>query len=226
MEDCKTDDDVKMSIGNDSRPPMLSAIRNEDGTLITDGVYDAIKASSRTVADSLLSITFKTTDRGRNKTKNLFKSQYALEWSDAITRLEHLQPLLRLCASHWKAEHVLSASLASATTRTDTGTSNTAVTSTKSRKRLAEDNPLSLVTGANKKVRQDDVTNRALRNLHAENVHPPTLQRSALATAAFSRRPKASETEALQPRNEDVEAVDYSYSNLLRELQPLSLVLY
>lgn len=157
LDDCKDDDDVKISPGNESRPSMQFAIRKTDGTLISDGVWGAIKLSSRQVAQSLLSLKFKKTDETRTKTKQYFKSFHSAEWTEAITQLEQLQPLLQYCAGHWKAEHVLGATLSSITS---TNTKSTAT------KRLrGQDDPSS----SKKKSRQDNITAAAIQNMHERN---------------------------------------------------------
>ncbi|KAF7976902.1 hypothetical protein HWV62_5286 [Athelia sp. TMB] len=68
LDDCKDDADVKISPGNDSRPAMNTAIRNADGSLITAGVWDAIKLSSRQVAQSLLGMKFSARETSRSVT--------------------------------------------------------------------------------------------------------------------------------------------------------------
>ncbi|KAF7965365.1 hypothetical protein HWV62_44117 [Athelia sp. TMB] len=91
---------------------MNTAIRNTDGSLITAGVWDVIKLSSRQVAQSLLGMKFSAHETSRSKTKSFFKSFYPTQWTQSITQLEQLQPLLQLCASNWKANHVLGGTLA------------------------------------------------------------------------------------------------------------------
>lgn len=192
FEDCKHDPDVKASPGNESRPSMQAAIRNPDGTLIPDGAWDAIKLSSRQVALSLISIEVKSRDSAKSKTKQFYKSYYHTEWSEALTRLKQLQPLLQLCASHWKAEHVLANSLTSME-RSDSKNGN------KLGKRLAEDGQ----RPAAKKPRHDDITEKAVRHLHTQHRESESsdgtatgtsgakpslsLPRSSLGTAMFAR---------------------------------------
>lgn len=218
---------------------MHTAIRNTDGTLITNGVYDAIKMSSRIVAQALVAVELKGRNVGRAKTKQLFKQFFDVEWSEAITQLEELQPILQLCASHWKAEHVLGASLTSIQANNSRG-GNSSV-SVKGRKRAAEDGTHMVA----KKPRQDDVTVKALRNLHSvapAAVDEPTAlslpapQRTAFRTSpldstTFLRRPApmASETSADNSvTGLDVakpQAVDPSYRNLISKCRYLLITL-
>lgn len=152
LDDCKHDNNCKISTGNDSRPAMNTAVRNPDGSSITDGVWDAIKSSSRQVAQSLLSMIPTGREAHRSQTKKFFKTSYSNEWSQCITHIEQLQPLLQLCASHWKAEHVLGGTLAS-------------IVQSKSTKRRAEADE----NTATKKPRQDLITANAIRGMHERN---------------------------------------------------------
>ncbi|KAI0062595.1 hypothetical protein BV25DRAFT_1838394 [Artomyces pyxidatus] len=107
IEDCKTDPAVGLSIGNESRPPMNRAIRHADGTMITPGEYSAIRASARKYKTFLLALA---TPRGLEKAKKTmtyFRNHHAAEWQRVVRELEAEQPLLALCASNWKSEHIL-----------------------------------------------------------------------------------------------------------------------
>jgi hypothetical protein len=109
LDDCKTDPDVKMSSTNSSRPPMERAIRHDDGTMVTASEWAAIKASARMVKADLLSLPPSRDRRAKDRAKSkvYFRTYFRKEWDAAVARMESLQPLLALCASHWKAEHVL-----------------------------------------------------------------------------------------------------------------------
>ena len=109
LDDCKMDPDVKMSSTNGSRPPMERAIRHNDGAMITASEWAAIKATARMVKADLLSLPPSRDRRAndRTKTKSYFRTYFRKQWDAAVARMESLQPLLALCASHWKAEHVL-----------------------------------------------------------------------------------------------------------------------
>jgi hypothetical protein len=88
---------------------MERAVRHPDGTFITASEWDAIKASARLVKADLLSLPPPRhwCAKERSKTKTFFRTYFRTEWEAALARLESLQPLLALCASHWKADHVL-----------------------------------------------------------------------------------------------------------------------
>jgi hypothetical protein len=65
-----------------------------------------------------------------------YRTYYPREWMAAILKLEQEQPLLALCADHWKAEHVLGAILLEASKAGDEGDDeNTDAASTNNRKR-------------------------------------------------------------------------------------------
>lgn len=114
LEDCKSDPDVQLKDTNTSRPPMEKCIRDENGNKITPGEWSAIKVSSRMLVHDLLSLP-KSKDRraiGQSKTKKYFKAWHREEWYTAVSKLETQQPILALCAAHWKADHVLGNTLA------------------------------------------------------------------------------------------------------------------
>jgi hypothetical protein len=109
LDDCRVDPDVKMSSSNSSRPPMERAIRHSDGTMILASEWAAIKATARMVKAELISLPPSRDRRARDRTKSkvYFQTYFRKEWDAAVAKMESLQPLLALCASHWKAEHVL-----------------------------------------------------------------------------------------------------------------------
>lgn len=189
---------------------MHMAVRNHDGTLISDGVWDAIKVSSRSITESLLAIDMKGRGTGRSMTKQFFKSYFNAEWTEAITQLEQMQPLLRFCAAHWKADHVLGNTL------TSFSNSSTRPSS----KRHAQDVP----PAVSKKPRQDEVTADVLRKMHARVNSTCTL-----STAAFSRKPPQSRPAGTEKQDRaggsvsvlstlKPQAVDPSHCNLIGKL--------
>ena len=109
LDDCKADPDVKVSSTNSSRPPMERAIRHPDGAMISASEWAAIKATARMVKADLLSLPppRDRCARERTKSKIYFRTYFRKEWDAAVAKMESHQPLLALCASHWKAEHVL-----------------------------------------------------------------------------------------------------------------------
>jgi hypothetical protein len=88
---------------------MEQAIRHEDGTMISSGEWAAIKATARLVKMDLLSLPLPRDRRakGHKKTKTYFRTFHRMQWDAAIEKMESQQPLLALCAAHWKADHVL-----------------------------------------------------------------------------------------------------------------------
>ncbi|KAF7986438.1 hypothetical protein HWV62_31193 [Athelia sp. TMB] len=157
LEDCRHDPDAKISVGNASRPSMQTVIRNPDGTMISEGVWNAIKLSSRQIAQSLLSIKLKGNEETRAKTKQFFKSFYSAQWTEAVEQLERLQPLLQLCAGNWKADHVLGSTLSATTQHTASKPSK--------RHSQGDDTPV-----IKKKPREDDITTKVIHTMHERNM--------------------------------------------------------
>lgn len=93
---------------------MDKAIRHADGRMISTKEWNTIKASTRSIKFELLQLQAPRSRRGQKpqrKTKTYFRTFHPTEWKIAISKLEDQHPLLTLCSSHWKAEHVLGASL-------------------------------------------------------------------------------------------------------------------
>ncbi|KAF8816024.1 hypothetical protein BYT27DRAFT_7027805, partial [Phlegmacium glaucopus] len=115
LEDCRQDADVNIQESNKSRPSMDRAIRHPDGTMISDSEWSAIKASARRIANELSALPDHIHGSSRQarmrKTKMYYQTHYAKDWASALLRLEAEQPLLKLCASNWKADHVLGNSI-------------------------------------------------------------------------------------------------------------------
>jgi len=110
LEDCQKDSHNIVTESNKSRPAMEKAVQHEDGMLINAGEWHAIKVNVRVIAsrDLLpLPIPCNTPISMKKKTKTYFTRYYLKQWNDAVLKLEEQEPLLALCAAHWKAEHVL-----------------------------------------------------------------------------------------------------------------------
>ncbi|KAM6499838.1 hypothetical protein JOM56_005346 [Amanita muscaria] len=90
LQDCKKNEDVNLSKSNPSRPSMRFGIRHEDGSLLNDEEWQAVKSSV-----------------GKKQMMSYFKSFHRDAWYKAIEQLEEQQPLLKLCAEHYKAEKTL-----------------------------------------------------------------------------------------------------------------------
>jgi hypothetical protein len=89
---------------------MEKAIRHADGTMITRSEWTAIKATGRMIKSELTALPRPSNDRKARKmkkTKTYFRTYFPSRWNAALNKMEQQQPLLALCASHWKAESVL-----------------------------------------------------------------------------------------------------------------------
>lgn len=111
--DCEADPDVRVSAGNTSRPPMRRAIRNEDGSVLTDKDWKNIRLTALSVARThLYSLTTTAPQAaGMSRKKKYFKTFFSHEWAKALRKLERLAPLVSLCAGDWKADQTLAAVL-------------------------------------------------------------------------------------------------------------------
>jgi hypothetical protein len=118
---------------------MDRVIRQEDGTLISTLEWNAIKASARLLKHELRLLPTPADRRAQiqPKTKVYYKTYYPREWSHAVQRLEEEQPLLRLCSSHWKAEHVLNNTLMNGRHNDNDGNSDDSDDSAKKQKPVA-----------------------------------------------------------------------------------------
>jgi hypothetical protein len=94
---------------NPSRPAMDRAIRNEDGTEIEKAEWKNILETARIVVNkALLPLPIPSSlPPSTTRTRSLYRDHYLHKWEEAIEELEQLQPLLALCANHWKADHTL-----------------------------------------------------------------------------------------------------------------------
>ena len=93
---------------NKSRPSMEKCIRNEDGSSISVDQWRSIRLTARTIAQTdLLSLPVPNKAKATPRTKTYYKKNHIKAWWVAIQQLEERQPLLRLCAANWKADHVL-----------------------------------------------------------------------------------------------------------------------
>ena len=113
LEDCKDNPDVKISHGNISRPPMEQAVHHLDGTMIMSGEWIAIKVTARMIKANLLALPPPRDKQARDrlKTKTYYQSFFSKDWDAVLVKMEQHQPLLALCAAHWKADHILSNTL-------------------------------------------------------------------------------------------------------------------
>lgn len=120
LECSKVDEDVASSEGNLSRPTMSRVIRHANGTDITAGEYQAIKATAHAIAYELNELPLSPAQRhlkGKPRTMKFYKEHMARHWKQAVADAEDQQELLTLCAAHWKAEHLLGAALRASAAR-------------------------------------------------------------------------------------------------------------
>ena len=105
--DCKTDAMVGMTRQNPSRPNMRLAVRTKNSSTVDASVYDLIRSSAQSIVTALL-VPLKPHNfpKGKKLT-HYFQTNHQQEWTNAILQLEKQQPLLALCADHWKAKHIL-----------------------------------------------------------------------------------------------------------------------
>ncbi|KAM6501552.1 hypothetical protein JOM56_001529 [Amanita muscaria] len=112
--DAKKDAAVGITLTNPNRPNLKQIIRTPGGSVVDDSIYLTLRSSAHNVAATLLSpLDTKrpelkgTMGRKLPGTKSFYKSYFKDQWMAALEHLEELQPLLALCAEHWKAEAVL-----------------------------------------------------------------------------------------------------------------------
>lgn len=105
--DCQQDTDACPSETNPSRPPMKKAIRDERGEMVSDQYYDSIlKSAALYVNELVLLVHTKAPKQAPRKT--YVEKHFPSQWRSAINRFEAEHPPLALCASHWKADQLLS----------------------------------------------------------------------------------------------------------------------
>jgi hypothetical protein len=76
--------------------------------MISKGEWNAIQSSARAIKMELISLPApKGVSKACKKTKTYFKTYFSRDWDQAIDKLESQEPLLQLCATHWKAEQLL-----------------------------------------------------------------------------------------------------------------------
>lgn len=81
---------------------MRFAVRHEDGRILDKFEWNEIRASTK----ALLLKNFRFPIPQHMTVKN-FKASHREEWLRAVMELEDEQPLLKLCSSHYKADHLL-----------------------------------------------------------------------------------------------------------------------
>ena len=112
LSDAKRDEAIKMMQSNQSHPSIHQLCQKADGTVVDEIAYSNIRASGRhVIAYMLMPCTAKYQDTNPEKpgqcNKTFFKAHFQDAWLESLLQLEVLQPILGLCAEHYKAEFVL-----------------------------------------------------------------------------------------------------------------------
>jgi hypothetical protein len=105
--------------------------------MITNSVVKSITSRARPIVDKILA-RIPSHIQHKDVGKVYLRTTYPAEWDAACQELESAQPLLKLCAGHWKAEFVL-AQVIKSTKRVKKGRLTTAPVMTVSR--LASSEP-------------------------------------------------------------------------------------
>ncbi|KAG2010409.1 hypothetical protein CC2G_013238 [Coprinopsis cinerea AmutBmut pab1-1] len=121
LKDCANDEILSPSMkSNPSRPLMQFALRERDGSLISQEKYKAIKDDVIALCNSNLHVLEPPSEAKRRRGSKLvqgtmtwYKTHFKVVWNSVVSELERMHPVLRLCAGHWKAEHMLSRHLTS-----------------------------------------------------------------------------------------------------------------
>ncbi|PPQ97715.1 hypothetical protein CVT26_001905 [Gymnopilus dilepis] len=108
LEDCAKEGAVGEA--NKSRPSMNKCVRDVEGNPIPSSVYGAITGTAKLLITEILSklpVPSDPSAQETSKLKTYYKKYYPKEYREVVLRLEDSHELLRLCAPHWKADHVV-----------------------------------------------------------------------------------------------------------------------
>ncbi|KAF5309664.1 hypothetical protein D9611_014040 [Ephemerocybe angulata] len=116
LSDCQDDLDCATSGNNGSRPSMKTALRERDGTMVSQTKYKEIKGDVVALCSSNLTPLKEPQSARRpgkpaTRTMTWYKSHYRAIWNALLKELEKRHEVLRLCAGNWKAEHMISSHL-------------------------------------------------------------------------------------------------------------------
>ena len=106
FEDCKTDPSIDFTAANKARVALHKIIWHPNGTMITNLAVKAITSRARPIVNKILA-QVPSHIQHKKIGKVYFWTTYPTEWDAGCQELESTQPLLKLCAGHWKAEFVL-----------------------------------------------------------------------------------------------------------------------
>ena len=96
-----------MTASDMSCPPMQRGVRYENGDMVTNTEWKAIRQSAVLIARSHLYPLVLNSQTKQTRKKMHFKRYFETEWAVALQELESLAPLLSLCAGEYKANHTL-----------------------------------------------------------------------------------------------------------------------
>ena len=116
IEDCQRDEDARPSSDNLSRPKIAKAIRREDGSIIPESELNGIRTSVQAIYSAILQPLKNPDDpatQDARRTKTWYRHNYHEQWEESLCELERKHPVVALCASHWKAEHLFARHLQS-----------------------------------------------------------------------------------------------------------------
>lgn len=106
FEDCKTDLSIDFMAANEACIALCKIIQHHNRTMITHSAVKAISGRARPIVNKMLAQVGPHI-QDKEIGKIYFWATYPAEWDAACQELESTQPLLKLCAGHWKAEFVL-----------------------------------------------------------------------------------------------------------------------
>jgi hypothetical protein len=110
LHDCQSEPGL-VTRATKSRPSMEKCIRHPNGRPIVRYEWRRIMTSAKQVIQEVLR-PLTPADTPLN-TRTFYKSMHPDAWQSAVVGLEAKEPLVALCAFHWKAEHVLGQMLVS-----------------------------------------------------------------------------------------------------------------
>lgn len=108
LEDCMKHGVVSES--NPSRPNMELCIRDRKGRRISASAYRGVRTTARMlIYRDLFNLPAPDDPAARKmkKTRTFYQRYYPEQYRALLTKLEEHEPLLTLCATQWKANHVV-----------------------------------------------------------------------------------------------------------------------
>ncbi len=96
------DPSIDFTAANEARVALHKIIRHPNGTMITHSAVKAITGRARPIINKMLAQAAPHIQH-KEIGKIYFRTTYPAEWDAACQELESAQPLLKLCAGHWKA---------------------------------------------------------------------------------------------------------------------------